>query len=165
MDDLTYAEVGATRREPLPAGYRHLRYRTRLGPVDLAAAGAAVLTFAMHRATGERVEASAARAAPGVSVTSRIRVGPVRLRVPCRVVWAEEGEARAGFAYGTLPGHPVRGEESFVVTREVDGVWFAVTAFSVPARWYVAALGPLGPLLQVWFAHRRARALRRVLRG
>ena len=72
-------------------------------------------------------------------------------------------DSRAGFAYGTLPGHPARGEESFVVTRDQDGVSFAVTSFSVPARWYMAALGPVAPLLQAFYARQRVRALRRLL--
>ena len=38
MTEFTYAEVGATRHEPLPPGYRHLHYRTELGRGDFAAA-------------------------------------------------------------------------------------------------------------------------------
>jgi uncharacterized protein (UPF0548 family) len=163
MDDLTYPETGATRHQPLPPGYRHLHYRTNLGRVDFRAAAEAILAFDMHRAAGEHVETSQPRAASGVTVTSRIGLGPLRLRAPCRVVWAEQTDDRAGFAYGTRPGHPARGEESFVVTRQDDGVWFTVTAFSVPARWYMAAVGPVAPLLQALYARVRARALRRLL--
>jgi uncharacterized protein (UPF0548 family) len=165
MEGLTYAEVGATQDDPLPAGYRHLRYRSRLGRGGFDVAAEAVLTFAMHRA-GEQVAASAPRAAPGVAVTTRIGLGPLRLIAPCRVVWAEDGPDRAGFGYGTLAGHPARGEESFVVTREAgDEVWFTVTAFSVPARWYMAAAGPIAPLIQAYYARHRARALRRLYRA
>ena len=34
MGELTYPEVGATERGPLPAGYRHLRHRVALGRGD-----------------------------------------------------------------------------------------------------------------------------------
>ena len=163
MDDLTYREVGATRKGPLPSGYRHLHYRTYLGPVDFNEAAEAVMTFAMHRESGERVEASAPRAVVGATVTSQLRVGPLSVTAPCRVVWVEESDDLAGFGYGTLPGHPARGEESFVVTRDDDGVWFSVTSFSVPARWFMAAAGPVAPMLQAWYARLRARALRRLL--
>ena len=166
MEKLTYAEVGATRHDPLPAGYRHLRYRTRLGRGGFDVAAQAVLTFRMHEASGDRVESSAPRASPGVTVISRIGLGPLRLRVPCRVVWAEDGPDLAGFGYGTLPGHPARGEESFVVTRDADGeVWFTITAFSRPARWDMKVIGPLAPLLQAGVARLRARALRRLYRA
>jgi uncharacterized protein (UPF0548 family) len=165
-DALTYTEVGATRHEPLPAGYRHLHYRTSLGPVPFREAAEAVLTFAMHRASGERVVSSTPRAAVGTTVVSYAGLGPLRLRVPCRVVWVEESDGRAGFGYGTLPGHVARGEESFVLTRDAGGeVWFTVTAFSVPGRWLMTATGPFGPLLQAAYARIRAAALRRVLRS
>jgi uncharacterized protein (UPF0548 family) len=165
MDDLTYEEIGATRHRPLPPGYRHLHHEADLGRVDFDDAAEAVLTFAVLRAAGERVEASPPRAAVGGLITSRIGLGPLRLRVPCRVVWVEQTADRAGFAYGTLPGHPARGEESFVVTRDQGGVTFAVTSFSVPAHWSMAVLGPVAPLLQAAYARRRARALRRLLSG
>jgi uncharacterized protein (UPF0548 family) len=154
----TYAEVGATRFTPLPAGYHHLRYRTRIGD-DLASAAEAVLTFRMHRASGARVRASADRAAPGVRVT--VRLGP--LRAPCEVVWAVEEPDRAGFGYGTLPGHPERGEESFLVERDADGrVWFTVTAFSRPATWYARLGGPVVPVVQKLYARRLGATLRRL---
>ncbi|HET9517673.1 MAG TPA: DUF1990 domain-containing protein, partial [Actinoplanes sp.] len=133
MTDLTYPEVGATRYEPLPAGYRHLHHRLLLGRGVLDQAGAAVLTFAMHRATGARVYTAADRAAPGVQL--RVGVGPGPLSVPCEVVWTIDEPRRAGFGYGTRPGHQARGEEAFIVEQDDQGdVWFRVTAFSVPAR-------------------------------
>src|SRR5690606_5612943 len=70
------------------------------------------------------VDASAPRAAPGVTVVLGLGLGPLRLRAPCRIVWTREEDRCAGWAYGTLPGHPESGEESFVVHRdEEDDVW------------------------------------------
>jgi uncharacterized protein (UPF0548 family) len=165
MDELTYEEVGATRHGPLPAGYRQLAYRTRLGHGVLPVAREALLGWRMHEAAGVRVRASAPRVAPGVTMTSALGLGPLRLLAPCRVVWVVEEEDRAGFGYGTLPGHPVRGEEAFVVSRAGDGeVWLTITAFSVPARWYVRAAGPVAAWLQRVFAYRCGRGLRRLCR-
>jgi uncharacterized protein (UPF0548 family) len=155
-----YPEVGVTREGALPPGYHHLTYRTRLGSVDLRAAAEAVMTWRMHRGTGLRIEASAPRAAPGVQVTSRL----AWLSAPCQVVWTVDEDDRAGFGYGTLPGHPERGEESFVVSRKGDGeVWFTVTSFSRPATWYTRAAGPLVPMLQRAYARRCGRALRKAV--
>jgi uncharacterized protein (UPF0548 family) len=160
---LTYGEVGATRAGPLPAGYHHLRHRTCLGDVPLAAAGEAILTWRMHRAAGTRIRASAPRAAPGVELTVGLGVGALRLTAPCRVVWSVEEDDRVGFGYGTLPGHPERGEESFVAERAADGrVWFAVTAFSRPALWYTRVAGPVVVLFQHWYVRRLGRVLRRL---
>jgi uncharacterized protein (UPF0548 family) len=114
----------------------------------------------MHRGTGVRLDASAPRAAPGVTVTSRL----AWISAPCQVVWTVQEEDRAGFGYGTLAGHPESGEESFVVSQDGDGeVWFAVTSFSRPARWYTRAAGPVVPLLQRAYARRCGRALRKAL--
>jgi uncharacterized protein (UPF0548 family) len=165
MADLTYPEVGATRDGPLPSGYRHLRHATRLGRVDFDRAARAVLSFRMQRATGVRVVASAELAAPGVEVVSRLGIGPLRIAAPCRVVWVVSEPDRAGFGYGTLPGHPARGEESFVVHRDAAGdVWLTVTSFSRPARWYMAAAGPVAPLLQATYARLLGVTLRRLCR-
>jgi uncharacterized protein (UPF0548 family) len=164
MDSLTYAEVGATQHRPLPQGYRHLYYRAFLGDVPIEEAGEAIMSFAMHAAS-EHVETSTPRAAVGTTVISLIGVRPFRLRVPCQITWVAEENDRVGFGYGTLPGHPVRGEESFEVLRDADGVWFVVTAFSRAAQWWVAALGPVRPVMQHAYARIRARALRRVLRA
>ncbi|WP_237318535.1 DUF1990 family protein [Streptomyces sp. JJ36] len=163
----TYAAVGATAAGRWPAGFARLRFRTRVGTGAAAfrTAARAVLEWRMHRTMGVRMDTSAGRAAPGVRV--RVGLGPGRARVtaPCRVVWAEEGDDRAGWAYGTLPGHPVRGEESFVVERGPDGVvWLTVTAFSRPAVWWTRAAGPLLPLAQRAYAHRCGTALRRIVR-
>ena len=159
MSELTYAEVGATRHEPLPPGYRHLHYRTELDRADFAAAAEAILTFGMHRATGARIRATADRAAPGVRLT--VGLGP--LVVPCEVVWSADDDTLAGFGYGTLPGHQARGEEAFTVERDEQGrVWFAVTAFSVPAGLPMRLGGPVAVLAQHAYARLCGRALRRV---
>ncbi len=131
------------------------------------AAGTAVTTWGMHRATGARVHAAEAdRAAPGVRLRVAAGFGRLEYAVPCRVVWAAYGEDRTGLAYGTLEGHPESGEESFVVTLDPDGsVWFTVTAFSRPARWYTRLAGPAVPVLQRWYARRLGRAVRRLAQG
>ncbi|WP_228980756.1 DUF1990 family protein [Streptomyces sp. DH12] len=165
---LTYPEVGATRSAALPAGYHHLSHREPIGRGRDAfeAAGAAVTTWRMHRASGARVHAEAVRAAPGVRLRVAVGVGRLAYAVPCEVVWTVHEERRAGFAYGTLDGHPECGEESFVVELRPDGtVWFTVTAFSRPARWYTSLAGPIVPVAQRWYARRLGRTLRRITRG
>ncbi|MBM0226226.1 DUF1990 family protein [Micromonospora sp. ATA51] len=163
VPELTYPDVGATREGPLPPGWRHVRHRVRLPAESFTAAGAAVLGWRLHRAAGIRIEADAPRAAPGVRVVSRLGVGPLRLAAPCAVVWAVDDERRAGFGYGTLAGHPARGEEAFVVTRDSSGaVWFEVRAFSRPDRWIMRAAGPLGRAFQRGYAWWLGRTLRRL---
>ncbi|WP_079170978.1 MULTISPECIES: DUF1990 family protein [unclassified Streptomyces] len=165
----SYPEVGATApSEGLPSGYAHLRHRTFVGRGRdvFDAAGAAVTTWRMHRESGARVHAEAERAAPGARLRVAVGVGRLEYAVPCEVVWAAYGGTRTGFAYGTLEGHPESGEESFVVTLDPDGsVWFTVTAFSRPARWYTRAAGPVVPALQRWYARRLGCAVRRLAKN
>ncbi|MFE3601713.1 DUF1990 family protein [Streptomyces sp. NPDC059142] len=164
-DTFTYREVGATRLGPPPDGYHALHHRTRIGRGRPAfeAAGAAVTTFALHRRSGAGVAATTPRAEPGTGVRVSLGAGPLRVTVPCRVVWTAYERDRTGFAYGTLTGHPECGEESFVVELGEDGsVWFTVTAFSRPARWYTRLAGPLVPVLQRAYARRLGRTLARI---
>ena len=122
-------------------------------------AGDAVLTFTMHRRAGTRIHTDAERAAPGVRLT--VGLGP--FTVPCEVVYTYDDAHRAGFGYGTLPGHLERGEEAFLVQRdEQDRVWFTVTAFSKPARWPAIVAGPIAVLAQRGFARLLGRTLIRI---
>ncbi|CAM5725271.1 DUF1990 family protein [Streptomyces fumanus] len=163
----TYDAVGVTREQSgtCPPGFHPLHVRTRLGegePVFRRAAEA-VLTWEMHRSLGVGLDAGADRAAPGVDVT--VTLAGV-IKAPCRVVWAVEEPRRAGWAYGTLPGHPECGEESFVVDRTGDGtVWLTVTAFSRPAKWYARAGGAATRGLQHAYARRCGTVLRRLAAG
>jgi uncharacterized protein (UPF0548 family) len=54
-----------------------------------------------------------------------------------------------GFAYGTMPGHPERGEESFQVRLNSQGaVSFHVVAFSRPGDLATKLAGPIATSLQ-----------------
>ncbi|MFI6053469.1 DUF1990 family protein [Streptomyces violascens] len=152
----SYAEVGATAGPVLPGGYRTFRRRIPVGygQDTFERAGAHVLAWGAQRGAGFGVYPEGP-AVPGVTALVVLRLPGLpglpfpRLIIPCRVVWTVRAAERIGFAYGTLPGHPECGEESFVVGRELDGlVWFEVTAFARPARWYSRLGGPLTRLLQ-----------------
>jgi uncharacterized protein (UPF0548 family) len=165
MTELTYPEVGATRDGALPAGYHHFEREVTIGRGDAAhaAAAAGLLTFEMHRLAGLRPQASTPRAAVGTDVTCRFGLGPVGLRVPTRVVWVVDEPDRAGFGYGTRPGHPERGEEAFLVERGDGGaVRFTVRAFSLPATWFAKLGGPVTQLLVAHVNRRYVAAMRRL---
>ncbi|MFI2346354.1 DUF1990 family protein [Streptomyces sp. NPDC019443] len=162
---LNYPETGATRLGPLPDGYHHLHHTARIGRghAVFEAAGAAVTSWRMHRGSGARVRTTAARAEPGARLEVSLGVGRLRFTAPCEVIWTAYEKDRTGFAYGTLAGHPERGEESFIVDIRDDGsVWFTVMAFSRPASWYTRLAGPLVPVVQKWYAKRLGRTVRRL---
>ena len=68
---------------------------------------------------------------------------------PGRVVYLLDEPDRFGFAYGTLPGHPERGEEAFVVVRANGRIGFQVIAFSRPRDWRARLGKPVARALQV----------------
>lgn len=95
---------------------------------------------------------------PGDTVILRIPLYPSKM--PARVVYVIDEPLRKGFAYGTLPGHPERGEEAFVVEyRDDDSVWLTLRAFSRPAGWVFWAGYPVLRLLQALYTSRYERAL------
>ncbi|GAB2590588.1 DUF1990 family protein [Microlunatus antarcticus] len=146
---LTYDEVGAT-SGTLPVGYHHLDVSRVVGQgrdwFDVAAAR--VLTWEVQRRAGLTVDASGA-VALGVRAVLRMRVGPVLVRAPVEVVVVTVEPDRVGFAYGTLAGHPERGEERFEVALRADGAVEArIRAFSRPGAWFTHLAGPVGRRLQ-----------------
>jgi uncharacterized protein (UPF0548 family) len=160
--ELTYPEVGATHGE-LPPGYEHLRRRATVGrgATEFTAAAELLMTWEMHRRSGMTVESSSPRAAVGEVVRLGLRLGPATVRAPGRVVSVVDEPRRQGFAYGTLPGHPERGEESFVLSLLDDqSVELALVAFSRPALWWSRAGAPVTRWVQRRITARYVSALR-----
>ncbi|MCS5720304.1 DUF1990 domain-containing protein [Herbiconiux sp. CPCC 205763] len=95
----------------------------------------------------------------GTTAELTVRAFGLRFRAPIRVVYLVNEPGRIGFAYGTLPGHPESGEESFVVEHlSDDSVWIVVRAFSRPSTWFYRLGLPVLRIVQ-------ARATRRYLRA
>lgn len=149
---LTYAEVGATAREPLPPGYHHVRASRSLGVVDLDEVAEILSRWKVQERAGVRQVDGPPRVALGADVTFRF----LFQTIPCRVVEVVDEPDRRGFAYGTLPGHPETGEERFLAERDpATGVVTAtITAFSIAGTWKTRLAGPLGRLLQRFMTRR-----------
>ncbi|WP_433832160.1 DUF1990 family protein [Actinoplanes sp. CA-015351] len=156
---LTYAEVGATRDDRMPAGYAHVERDVSIGSGQAVFEKAvdAVFSWQMHRGAGLRVSAGTPRAADGAVVTPRAGF----LKIPCRVVYTIETGNRRGFAYGTMPGHPERGEEAFMVELTATGdVRVQIRAFSRPATLLARAGGPFTRMVQEFVTDRYVKAVR-----
>lgn len=146
----TYTDVGATLQRR-PPGYHLTHGRRVLGHGDEVydAAARAIITWRMHRDAGLTVTTDAETVHPGAVAVVGIGVGRLRIQAPCRVVEVLWSHDVAGFAYGTLPGHPEAGEEAFWVRREPNGtVVGEVVALSQPGRWYTRVAGPFGRVVQ-----------------
>ena len=164
----TYAEVGATREGALPAGYDHVvrDHVVGSGRGDFDRAAAAVFRWTAQRGAGLRIEASGPATTPGTVVLMTAGFRRLGLDIPCRVVWVVDEPDRRGFGYGTLPGHPESGEESFVVALRPDGtVVYELRAFSRLATPLSRLGGPVSHRVQTLALDQYVRAVRRAAAG
>lgn len=98
--------------------------------------------------------------ANGMTAVLRVPFGPFHVNAPVRVVYVIEEDHRVGFGYGTMSGHPLSGEESFVLEqREDDSVWLTMRSFSRAAGGARAVIAPVVLASQSQLAKRYLRAL------
>jgi uncharacterized protein (UPF0548 family) len=165
---VTYQSVGATRSADAewtpPAGFRAFEQTARIGhgQAHWEAASSAVLAWGVKTRSGFHVEPPmvSGRVLVGDDAWLIARLGPVRVREPVRVVAVVDRPDRCGFAYGTLDGHPVTGEEAFIVHRSSDGaVWLTLRSLTQPGRRAWRLGFPAVLLAQRWYRWRYLRAL------
>ncbi len=138
----TYIEVGATCAASMPAGYHHINHATIVGTgrQTFTVLADALWGWELQRAAGLVVATSCETMTIGATMLNAT-VGAASLLAPCRVVDVIDDHRRRGFSYGTLPGHPLRGEERFTVEFDAAGrVVLHIVSFSVPTG--LARLAP-----------------------
>jgi len=146
---LTYPEIGATAAQ-LPPGYDYLRAKRIVGNGQqlFEECAETIFGWGIQKGAGFRLEKSG-RVTTGAQNRLGLHWGPFQTWAVCQVVYVIDEPKRKGFAYGTLPGHPERGEESFIVSINDEGsVSFDIVAFSKPARWFAKLGSPLLRFLQ-----------------
>jgi uncharacterized protein (UPF0548 family) len=142
---LTYPDVGISLSgQDFPTWRRHLGD----GPEAFDHASDALRNWAPQRSIGARVHPMGTRLVEGATRLIVLRVGPVDVVAPVRVVAIVDEPDRFGYAYGTLPGHPERGEESFIVERSAAGVVATITVDARPGSLAARLARPVVELLQ-----------------
>lgn len=119
-----------------------------------------LLRWEIKTRSGFRVD-DARTVVAGRTLTVTATVAGVTVREPVQVVTVVETPTRVGFSYRTLPGHPVTGEEAFILHREGDAVFLTIRSLTAPATtqpWRV--LFPALRLAQRVARRRYMRALR-----
>lgn len=144
---------------PSDPGYRRSEVSAVVGSGDATWERAArdVLRWRVKTASGFAVD-STGPASPGDRVIVTARLFGVTVVEPVEVVAMVEEPDRVGFAYRTLPGHPVSGEEAFIVHRHGEEVRLTVRSLTRAAPqqpWRV-----LYPLLRIVQRIARRRYLR-----
>ncbi|WP_166869244.1 DUF1990 family protein [Salinibacterium sp. ZJ70] len=163
--EVTYAAVGRSLDDvPDETGFRTTQRDVELGhgAEVFARAAAATMSWQIQRGAGIRVQVDAVEPVrtlrAGDAAIMRVPLWP--WEVPCLVVATIDEPRRIGFAYGTLPGHPESGEESFVVEHlPDDSVVLRIRAFSRPATWLFRIGYPAVLLMQRIYTDRYVRAL------
>lgn len=171
--ELNYPGVGFTEHGQSPEGFRLLVSQTYLGEgvAVYRRVAQGILGWELQRRSGLRVRTESDVVVPGARVVSGFGVGPFRINAPCEVVWVhppQPGGApqSAGVGYGTLPGHPERGEEAFEVEIDAqDRVSLTITAFSRHANWFYTAGGALARRAQSLITSRYIEGARQLAAG
>lgn len=142
--------------------YRRFERTTRIDDDDEEAwqrARADVMTWKVKTRSGFAVEPDSA-VSVGDRPTIVARVLGFTIHEPVEVVAVLDTDDRVGFAYRTLPGHPVDGEEAFLISRTDSGIELTIRSLTRPAsqgvwRW----LYPLLRVAQIVARRRYFRAL------
>ncbi len=167
-ESVTYAEIGATRAASLPAGYHHDRASLHIGDGDAAwdRAREAIRLWAAHAEAGITITPAHASLTEGTTVIVSRNFGPLVIAAPCRVVYGTDEPTKFGFAYGTLPGHPDKGEEAFHVVRHQNGSLTAeIVAFSRPNDLPTRLASPLARQIQTAATRRYLNSIRNYVAG
>ena len=114
----------------------------------------------------------------GDAVCLTVQLAPLWLLFGCRVVYVLDEERsqsaaadnqvkRSGYAYGTLAGHPERGEECFSVewNRSNNEVWYDIVALSQPGNLLVTLAKPFARKMQARFARESGAAMQKACRA
>jgi len=167
-EPLSYAEQGASESLPSPpaslaAVYNvdHYAFGMGQGAERFARAGEALLAWRHFDIPWIEFYGASAPAAEGQVVATLVPIAGLWFLNPCRVVYVRRSESVTEFAYGTLYGHPERGEERFRVVCDAatQAVRFEIDAFSRPALLLTRLGAPFARRVQRRFAKSAAAAL------
>jgi uncharacterized protein (UPF0548 family) len=167
---LSYRAVGATlASDPMaiPAGYRAYSKTVNIGEgaARWQFASTALLQWGVKTRSGFSIHAAdMSDGTLQVILDQRYwliaRLGPFHVKEPIQVITVLDEPDRTAFSYGTLYGHPVSGEEAFIVDRHTDDtVWLTIRSITQPTTgpWHLAS--PAVSLAQRFYRRRYLRAL------
>lgn len=120
-----------------------------------------VLEWAVKTRSGFALAPSTAAPFPGQKLTIIASLGPLRVREPAVVIDVVRQQNRVALSYATRRGHPVRGEEAFIVHRDQRGtVTLTLRSVTAAAPGWRALLVPASLVLQRRYRRLYLRSLR-----
>lgn len=151
QNETTLTEPSNSSWSPSPEGYALWSKSSYIGQgaEQWRWACAQLLSWGIKTRSGFRV-APAVPVVTGQEPTLSVHVLGLTVFEPVREVAVVNTEYRVGFAYQALPGHPVCGEEAFILERRDENIFLTIRSLTKPSaamRWRV--LYPLLRLAQV----------------
>lgn len=147
----SYDHVGSTldpTRDGRASVHRH-EIEVGHGTAAFASAREALRTWVPQRGIGAEIHPPGQDVEVGATILVLPRLGPFGIVAPDRVVEVIDEPRRYAFAYGTVTGHPERGEESFSVDHhDDDRVTFTIRVEAGPGNLASKAMAPLVRRLQ-----------------
>jgi len=145
-----------------PEGFRRWEKSTRLGegPGIWSWASTEVLRWGVKTRSGFSVAPEETAVRPGDRPVIVAHAFGLSVREPVEVVAVVDENDRVGFAYRTRDGHPVTGEEAFIVSRDGAAVILTIRSVTRPGRGRWRALYPVLLIAQAVARRRYLRALR-----
>ena len=167
-----YAEVGATKAE-LPTGYavNQARIQRGQGERTFNQAVAAMRDWKMFDTDWAKICWPDAPIESGSTVAVLASHFGFWSAHPARIIYLidddNEQHRRFGFAYGTLAGHGMQGEETFIIEWQHgdDSVWYDLRSFSRPKQLLTTLAYPIARMLQKRFAKDSTQAMFRAVNG
>ena len=139
-----YSEQGTTRDGNIPAGYsiNHAKVILGQGEDVFLSAQLALSHWRQFELSWSQICWPSTSITPGECVAVLARTMGSWALSPCRIVSVIEEANRVGFIYGTVQGHPMKGEERFLVEHNsvTNEVSYEILSFSKPVQ-FLARMG------------------------
>ena len=128
---MTLTRIREEHWNPEAGRYRVWRGQAYLGRGDAfwEQSAAALLRWEVKTRSGFRISPQD-KVRSGAKPQIIVPLGPVSIREPVEVVDVVERGDVVGFAYRTLPGHPVSGEEAFILRRMGRSVFLEIRSLT-----------------------------------
>lgn len=131
---MSLTNISSAQWNPTDKRYKVYEQETLLGAGEelWREAAAALMRWKVKTRSGFTIKPEstvALGARPKLSVT----IGPVTIDEPIEVCDVLVSPERIGYAYKTLEGHPIDGEEAFILHKRGDKVYLIIRSLSAPA--------------------------------
>ena len=128
---MTLTRIREEHWNPEPGRFRAWRRQVYLGSGEefWEQSAIALLRWEVKTRSGFRISPQD-KVRSGAKPRIIVPLGPVSIREPVEVVDVVERGDVAGFAYRTLPGHPVSGEEAFILRRMGPAVFLEIRSLT-----------------------------------